>query len=136
MRMKSITLLAFFIALLVAVPFTQGCSTIASYFLYKWIEDEFSEDREEPIVKSIFVDREEVHVGDSVVLEVEAEDNQDSQSELEYFWVASAGTLVNPTDRITVWNAPGEPGTVSISILVTDTDDNEASATVEIEVIY
>jgi len=112
-----------------------GCSAVASYLLYQWIDDQFSKDQQEPAISRISADKEEIHAGDTVLLEVEAKDNQDSQSELEFFWVATAGTLVNPTERITVWRAPDDPGKVSISVIVTDTDGNKDTATVELEVL-
>ncbi len=135
MRMKLTSLFAILLALIIVVPVMNGCTQLASYFLYEWIEGEFDKDQEEPAIKRVSVDREEVHTGESVVLEVEAEDNNDNENDLDYFWVASEGILINPTSRITVWQAPDEPGTVTISIIVKDTDDYEDSATVEIEVL-
>jgi len=137
MRMKYFTYVALFLALAVTVPMLQGCQALASYLIYEWIQDEFEDDpdREEPLIERVVLDREEVHTGDTVLIEVEASDQQDSSSELDYFWVASEGTLVDPTSRITVWQAPNNPGTVSFSILVVDTDDNEDSQIFELEVL-
>jgi phage tail sheath gpL-like len=112
---------------------------VASYLLYDWLQNEFdgnsNPDSEDPVILKISADKETIYTGDMVTLEVEAEDNQDSASDLEYFWFASAGTMASPTSSITIWNAPDDPGTVTVSVIVTDTDGNKDSATVEIEVI-
>ncbi len=123
------------VVLMFMMPAMSGCNAVASYLLYKWIEDEFDKDREAPLITRISVDREEIHTGDSVLFEVEADDKQDSSSELEYYWVASAGTMVEPTSRITVWIAPDDPGEVTISVKVEDTDGNEDSAVVTVDVL-
>jgi len=136
MPLRNTTLLLALLAVLIAVPAISSCQAVASYLLYQWIQDEFDDDdRDEPIIRRILIDREEVHVGDSVLLEAEAEDKQDSQSDLEYYWVASAGTILEPTSRITVYVAPDEPGEVTISLVVRDTDDYEDSASVQITVL-
>ncbi len=137
MRIKYLSYVTLLLALVVTVPMLQGCQALASYLIYEWIQDEFEddEDREEPLIEKVVLDREEVHTGDTVLLEVEASDDQDSSSELDYFWVASEGTLIDPTSRITVWQAPNEPGIVTFSVLVVDTDDNEDSQMFEIDVL-
>jgi hypothetical protein len=138
MKFKIASLIALLLALVITVPMSQGCSALASYLIYEWIQDEFdndSEPAEEPVIKKIALDRQEIHIGESVLMEVEAEDDDDSAGELEYYWVASAGSLVDPTSRITVWQAPNTAGIVTISILVRDTDDNEDSESFELEVL-
>jgi len=139
MRIKSVHIVALLLALVITVPMLTSCEAIVSYLIYEWIDEEFGgdggSDSEDPIITKITIDREVVHVDESVILEVEATDNNDSSSELEYFWVASAGTLINPTSAITVWQTPSVEGTVTISVIVRDTDGNEDATTVDIEVV-
>ncbi len=138
MSTRSIALFSLLLALIITVPLISGCEMVASYLIYEWIQDEFGDgdgDGEEPVIKRVLADREEIHTGEAVLLEVEAEDDEDDANELEYYWFASAGTMVSPTNRITVWNTPDEPGTVTVSVIVTDTDENQDSATIEIEVL-
>jgi len=137
MRIKFVSVAILLLALVIAFPTFQGCSAIASYLIYEWIDDEFGDDDEPdyPNITRIAIDREEIHVGESVLLEVEADDDVDSASEMEYFWVASSGTIVDPTNRITVWIAPDNPGTVTISVIVKDTDENDDSITFDLEVL-
>ena len=140
MRIKSVSILAIFLALMITVPALTSCEAVASYLIYQWIDDEFNnggddDDSEDPTINNISIDREIIYVDESVILEVDADDNQDSSGELEYFWVASAGTLINPTSSITVWLTPSTEGNVTISIIVRDTDGNEDSATVEVSVL-
>jgi hypothetical protein len=139
MRVLPISLFTVLIAALLVVPAISGCEMVASYLLYDWLQNEFdgnsNPDSEDPVILKISADKETIYTGDMVTLEVEAEDNQDSASDLEYFWFASAGTMASPTSSITIWNAPDDPGTVTVSVIVTDTDGNKDSATVEIEVI-
>jgi len=140
MRIKNLTIFAFLAALIIAVPLLASCEAVASYLIYSWIDDQFNNGgddttSEDPIILKITADRQEVHINESVVLQVEAKDNQDSAGELEYFWVTSAGTLINPTSSITVWQTPSTPGTATISIIVRDTDQNETSTSVQIEVL-
>jgi len=137
MSARNTTVLLALLAVFIMVPAMSSCQAVASYLLYQWIQDEFDddEDREEPLIRRILIDREEIHVGESVLLEAEADDNQDTQSQLEYHWVASAGTFLEPTSRISVWVAPDEPGEVTLSLVVRDTDDNEDSAMVQVTVL-
>jgi hypothetical protein len=139
MRVKFASIIALLLALVIAIPASQGCTAIASYLIYDWIQNGFGDDNnkdpEKPVIKKITVDREEIHVGESVLFEVEAEDDQDKASELDYYWVASAGTMVEPTSRITIWVAPDEAGTVSVSVVVKDTDDNSDTVSINIEVL-
>jgi len=137
MRVKPITILPFLLAVFIVVPVISGCEMIASYLIYEWIQDEFGDnkDSEDPVIRRIYADREKIYVGEQVVLTVEAVDNKDKAADLSYFWFASAGTMSSPTSRITIWTAPSTKGTVTISIIVTDTDGNKDSASVEIEVL-
>ena len=138
MRLRIALLVTCLTLTLVAIPLTTGCEAIASYFLYNWINDQFGGnggDKETPVITQILTDKQEVHVNENVVLEVQATDNKDSVGDLDYFWVASAGTLTNPTSRITIWNAPNKVGKVSITIMVEDTDGNQDTQTVEIDVL-
>jgi hypothetical protein len=114
-----------------------GCEAIASYLLYNWIQDEFGNggNKETPVIRQILTDKQEVHINENVVLEVDAVDNKDDAGALDYFWVASAGTLTNPTSRITIWKAPDKAGKVTITIMVEDTDGNQDSQAVEIDVL-
>jgi len=139
MRIKNLTIFAFLAALIITVPVLTSCEAVASYLIYSWIDDQFNNGddttSEDPIITKITADRQEVHINESVVLQVDAKDNQDSTGELEYFWVTSAGTLINPTSSITVWQTPSTAGTATISIIVRDTDQNETSTSVQIEVL-
>jgi len=140
MKMKITSVIGLVLALAIAVPVSTSCSAIASYFLYQWIQDEFGtgdgdSTGEEPVITKILMDRDEVHAGDSVLLTAEATDNTDSQNELTYYWVVSAGTMVNPTSRVTIWNAPDESGTVTISLAVKDSDNNQDTTTVDVTVL-
>jgi len=139
MRAKIFSITALLLLVMVSVPMFTGCSAVASYLLYEWIENEFDnddEDREEPLITKITIDKEIVNPGDAVLLEVDAEDDQDSASDLEYLWVVSAGELANATSRITLWTAPDTAMDVTVSIVVTDTDSNQDSAAVVIPVGY
>ena len=136
-RLLSTTVIV--LALLIAVPAISGCSAIASYLIYQWMEDEFGSGndttREEPFVRKITIDREEVHINQQVLLTCEAEDNNDSVSEMEYLWTVTGGELVDPNSRITIWKTPNLNGEVTLSVIVTDTDDNQASATVVVNIL-
>lgn len=120
----------------VMVPMTS-CQQLVGYLIYEWIQNEFNNDktREKPLIERITTDVQVIHPDMAVVLEVDATDNQDNSSELEYFWTVSAGTLLTPTSRITVWNTPSNTGTVQVSVLVIDTDDNEDQRTVDVEIV-
>ena len=52
-----------------------------------------------------------------------------------YQWSAPAGTFSNATARVTPWTAPGQPGSVPVTVTVTcPTDGMKASDTVNIDV--
>jgi outer membrane protein OmpA-like peptidoglycan-associated protein len=52
-----------------------------------------------------------------------------------YRWSAPPGTLAQPAERVTIWTAPGQPGTVPVTVTVTcPTDNKTASDTVNIQV--
>ncbi len=137
MRPRPISVLTLLLALIIAMPIVTGCEMVASYLIYDWLDNEFGDDDppEEPIITRISADRETIYTGDQVTLEAEADDDEDSQAEMDYFWFASEGSMASPTNRITIWTAPDEPGTVTISVMVTDSDDNQDSASVEIVVL-
>jgi peptidoglycan-associated lipoprotein len=53
-----------------------------------------------------------------------------------YQWTAPSGTFANATQRVTPWTAPGQVGTVPVTVTVTcPTDKLTASDTVNIQVI-
>ncbi|MCX6645822.1 MAG: hypothetical protein NTY09_05650 [bacterium] len=136
-RLLSLTVIV--LTLIIAVPSFSGCTAIASYLIYQWMEDEFGSgsdpNREEPFVNKITIDREEVHINQQVLLTCDAEDQQDSSSELEYLWSVTGGEIVDPHSKVTIWKTPNQNGEVTLSVLVTDTDDNQASATVTVNVL-
>jgi outer membrane protein OmpA-like peptidoglycan-associated protein len=52
-----------------------------------------------------------------------------------YRWSAPTGTLAQPAERVTIWTAPPQPGTVPVTVTVTcPTDNKTASDTVNIQV--
>ncbi len=52
-----------------------------------------------------------------------------------YRWTTPTGTLAQPAERVTVWTAPMQPGTVPVTVTVTcPTDNKTASDTVNIQV--
>ena len=61
---------------------------------------------------------------------------QDSTScAVTYRWSAPTGTLAKPTERVTPWTAPGQEGSVPVTVTVTcPTDNKTASDTVSIQV--
>jgi hypothetical protein len=138
MPKRLISLALIILMLIAAVPTFSGCSAIASYLIYQWIEDEFGSgadpDREEPFVSKITLDREVVKINQQVILTCEAQDNKDAANELEYQWSVTGGEILDPTNRITIWKTPNETGTFTLSVIVTDTDDYQASASVNIDV--
>lgn len=138
MPKRLFSLTALILLLFIGIPSLSGCSAIASYLLYQWMEDEFGsgddEDREEPFVRRIMLDRDVVHINDQVLLTCEAEDNRDEPNDLEYYWNVSAGVLADPQSRVTIWQVPNQNGTATLSIVVTDTDGYQATATVDINV--
>jgi outer membrane protein OmpA-like peptidoglycan-associated protein len=54
---------------------------------------------------------------------------------LTYRWSAPAGTLTSPTDRVTPWTAPMQPGPVQLTVQVDDGRGGNASANVTIQVV-
>ena len=54
---------------------------------------------------------------------------------LTYRWAAPSGTLANPAERVTVWTAPNNVGTVPVTVTVNDGKGGTASDTVNIQVI-
>jgi hypothetical protein len=136
-RLLSFT--ALILMLFITVPTFSGCSAIASYLIYQWMDDEFGSgsdpDREEPFVNKITIDREAVHINQQVLLTCDATDNQDSTSELTYLWSVTGGEIIDPHSKVTIWKTPESNGEVTLSVLVTDTDDNQASATVVVDVL-
>ena len=75
MRMKYVSALVIFLALVITVPALTSCEQIVGYLIYEWIDNEFNddddEDREDPQIYSVSVDREIIYTGESVVLEEE-----------------------------------------------------------------
>src|SRR5204862_5614759 len=52
-----------------------------------------------------------------------------------YRWSAPTGTLAQPAERSTLWTAPGQEGSVPVTVTVTCPSDNKtASDTVNIQV--
>jgi outer membrane protein OmpA-like peptidoglycan-associated protein len=52
-----------------------------------------------------------------------------------YLWTAPSGTVTTPSARVTPWRAPGEAGTVPLTVTATcPTDNMKASATVNVRV--
>ncbi|MCK4719252.1 PKD domain-containing protein [bacterium] len=139
MPKKFFSIIVVILSLCVAVPALTSCEAIASYLLWQWIEDEFGSgddsEREQPFISQISIDREEIHVNEQVLLTCVAEDNKDSAAELDYLWVVSDGEIPDPASRVTIWLTPASPGVVSLSVIVTDSDGNQASASVDINVL-
>jgi outer membrane protein OmpA-like peptidoglycan-associated protein len=54
---------------------------------------------------------------------------------LTYRWSAPAGTLTSPSDRVTPWTAPMQPGPVQLTVQVDDGRGGTASANVTIQVV-
>jgi hypothetical protein len=136
MRFKSISL-AIILMLLVSMPILSGgCQQIASYFLYNWMDDNFGNNasKGDPVIQQVTADHQNLKVNDNVLLEVTATDDKDSAGDLTYFWFASAGTLTSPTSRITAWKAPSKAGKVTITVMVEDTDGNQDSQSVELDI--
>jgi hypothetical protein len=136
MRLKSLSL-AILLMLLVSMPIVSGgCSQIASYFLYNWMDDNFGNnaDKDAPVIQQVSADHQDIKVNENVLLEVTATDDKDSAGDLTYFWFASAGVLTSPTSRITAWKAPTKAGKVTITIMVEDTDGNQDSQSVELTI--
>ncbi len=61
---------------------------------------------------------------------------QDSiQCAVTYRWSAPSGTLAQPAERVTLWTAPNQEGSVPVTVTVTcPTDNKTASDTVNIQV--
>lgn len=139
MPKKLLSITAIVLTLFIAVPVMSGCTAIASYLIWQWIEDEFGsggdKEREQPFISQISIDREEVHVNEQVLLTCVAEDNKDSAAELDYLWVVSDGEIPDPQSRVTIWLTPASPGVITLSVIVTDSDGNQASASVDINVL-
>jgi len=136
MRLTILSGMAVLVLSLALIPTLSSCEAVASYLLYQWIQDQLNnENKEAPVITKILADREEVHVGESVVLEVQAKDDKDSQGTLKYQWIATAGVIESPTSRITIWRAPNTAGQVAISVIVKDSDGNQDSQMVLIEVL-
>jgi hypothetical protein len=134
MRFRSISLsLLFLLALYIPVA-NIGCQQVASYFLYQWMDNNFGDSNESPVIQSIISDKQDIKVGDNVTLSANAIDNKDSATELKYFWFVSAGSLANPTSQSTAWQTPDTAGTVTLSLMVEDSDGNKDTQSLQLTV--
>jgi outer membrane protein OmpA-like peptidoglycan-associated protein len=74
-----------------------------------------------------------VEVGKTSTVTAVAQDSINCS--VTYRWSASTGTLAQPAERSTLWTAPGQEGTVPVTVTVTCPSDNKtASDTVNIQV--
>lgn len=73
-----------------------------------------------------------VEVGKSSTVTADAQDPDGDT--LTYRWTAPNGTLANPAERSTLWTAPGQEGTVPVTVTVNDGKGGTASDTVNIQV--
>ncbi len=85
-----------------------------------------------PQIKAVQANPNTVTTEGSTILSVEAED-ADGDS-LMFRWQASAGIIDGNASSVT-WKAPSQPGEQSISVEVSDTRGDKASATVKVMVI-
>jgi peptidoglycan-associated lipoprotein len=74
-----------------------------------------------------------VEVGKSATVTADAQDPDGDV--LTYRWTAPAGTLQQPSDRQTLWTAPGREGPVTLTVTVDDGHGGRASDTVTIQVV-
>ena len=73
-----------------------------------------------------------VEVGKSSTCTADARDPDGDV--LTYRWTAPTGTLASPAERQTLWTAPGQEGTVPITVTVNDGKGGTASDTVNVQV--
>jgi outer membrane protein OmpA-like peptidoglycan-associated protein len=73
-----------------------------------------------------------VEIGKSSTVTADAQDPDGDP--LTYRWTAPNGTLANPAERSTLWTAPGQEGTVPVTVTVSDGKGGTASDTVNIQV--
>jgi outer membrane protein OmpA-like peptidoglycan-associated protein len=73
-----------------------------------------------------------VEVGKSSTCTADARDPDGDV--LTYRWTTPSGTLANPAERQTLWTAPGQEGTVPITVTVNDGKGGTASDTVNVQV--
>ena len=74
-----------------------------------------------------------VEIGKTSTLTATAQDSIGCS--VMYRWAAPSGTLAQPAERQTIWTAPGQEGSVPVTVTVTCATDNKtASDTVNIQV--
>jgi outer membrane protein OmpA-like peptidoglycan-associated protein len=74
-----------------------------------------------------------VETGATSTVAAEAQDPDGDM--VTYRWSSPSGALANPTDRQTTWTAPGQEGSVPLTVAVDDGKGGTASAQVMIQVV-
>jgi peptidoglycan-associated lipoprotein len=74
-----------------------------------------------------------VEIGKSSTVTADAQDPDGDT--LTYKWSAPTGTLANPAERETLWTAPGQEGSVPVTVVVDDGKGGTATDSVTIQVI-
>jgi hypothetical protein len=86
-----------------------------------------------PEVRALVASQSLVQPGASLSLEVRAHDPDPGDS-LSYSWTAPSGSFSTPSRASTSWTAPQSPGTVSITITITDSRGAQASLSLPVDV--
>jgi hypothetical protein len=86
-----------------------------------------------PEVRALVASQSLVRPGASLSLEVRAHDSDPGDS-LSYSWTAPSGSFSTPSRASTSWTAPQSPGTVSLTLTVTDSRGAQASLSLPVDV--
>jgi alpha-tubulin suppressor-like RCC1 family protein len=113
------------------VTITAGSTTVVSLMLQQ-VDAPPPFENAAPTITSLIASRGSVEPGGTVALQATAEDANPGDA-LTFAWTGSAGSFTSASSLSTSWSAPSQPGPVSLTLTVTDSQG--ASSTVSLTIM-
>lgn len=88
-----------------------------------------------PVISSVTATPTELQVGGSVSLSASVSDANTGDT-LSYSWTAPRGSFADATSPSTTWTAPSEPGAVTLTLTVSDSQGATSSVSLAVNVLH
>ena len=94
-------------------------SVVIIFSLFWGCSEPVSEQAHSPVIRSFSLSRSQVYTREFIEVEAVVAD-ADKGDKLSFQWSADAGTFANPGNVFTQWQAPADPGNVTLRFKVSD----------------